>query len=219
MLITEKRPSGTTYPQLKQVPTNTYADFLNFFRDGHTVDDNLAGPATQATLQYKMLETATASGHLAKSKNRVNPDEFLLDIFLTEAGSELIQTYFDRKFCEMAVAEAKKSIAEDDGELHPCVGSVVVKGGEVLATGYRGETGEGRHAEFCALKKINNDVNNVDLSGCTIYTTFGALFIKKIAQNRLRDSPDQRQSLPSGVRDGRQRRVGVRTCFAPRSEY
>jgi hypothetical protein len=79
MLITEKRPPGTTYPQLKQVPTNAYADFLNFFRDGHTVDDNLAGPATQATLQYKMLETAIASGHLAKSKNKVNPDEFLLD--------------------------------------------------------------------------------------------------------------------------------------------
>jgi pyrimidine deaminase RibD-like protein len=171
MLITEKRPPGTIYPQLKQVPTSTYADFLNFFRDRHTVDDNLAGPPTQATLQYKMLETAIASGHLAKSKNKVNPDEFLLDIFLTEAGSEFIQTYFDRKFCEMAVAEARKSVAEDDGELHPRVGAVVVKGGEVLATGYRGETGEGRHAEFCALKKINNNVNDVDLSGCTVYST------------------------------------------------
>jgi pyrimidine deaminase RibD-like protein len=37
--------------------------------------------------------------------------------------------------------------------------------------GYRGETGEGRHAEFCALKKINDDVDNVDLSSCTVYTT------------------------------------------------
>src|SRR5450755_4860949 len=36
---------------------------------------------------------------------------------------------------------------------------------------YRGETGDGRHAEFCALEKINDDVDNVDLSGCTVYTT------------------------------------------------
>jgi pyrimidine deaminase RibD-like protein len=51
------------------------------------------------------------------------------------------------------------------------------------------ETGEGRHAEsypqgfddgpnvrvrlsiFCALKKLNEDVDHVDLSGCTVYTT------------------------------------------------
>jgi pyrimidine deaminase RibD-like protein len=33
------------------------------------------------------------------------------------------------------------------------------------------ESGGGRHAEFCALKKINDDVDNVDLSGCTVYTT------------------------------------------------
>src|SRR5713101_5193158 len=50
-------------------------------------------------------------------------------------------------------------------------GAVVVRDGNVLATGYRGETGDGRHAEFCALKKINDDVDNVDLSGCTVYTT------------------------------------------------
>ena len=46
-----------------------------------------------------------------------------------------------------------------------------MKDGQILATGYRGETGEGRHAEFCALKKINDDVDHVDLSGCTVYTT------------------------------------------------
>jgi hypothetical protein len=46
-----------------------------------------------------------------------------------------------------------------------------VKDGKVLATGYRGETGEGRHAEFCALKSINDNVDNVDLRGCTVYTT------------------------------------------------
>lgn len=86
---------------------------------------------------------------------------------------------FDRKYCEMAVELARKSIAENDGEPHPYVGAVVVKfsafgsskDGEVLSTAYRGETGEGRHAEYCALRKINDDVDNVDLSGCTVYTT------------------------------------------------
>jgi pyrimidine deaminase RibD-like protein len=99
------------------------------------------------------------------------PDEFLADISLTEAGSERIQPFLDRKFCEMAVAEARKSIAEDDGESHPHVGAVVVKDGKILSTGYRGETGAGRHAELCAIKKINDDVDHVDLSGCTVYTT------------------------------------------------
>jgi len=66
---------------------------------------------------------------------------------------------------------AKKSIHENDGELHPYVGCVVVKDGKIISTGFRGETGEGRHAEFCALKKLNEDVDHVDLSSCTVYTT------------------------------------------------
>jgi pyrimidine deaminase RibD-like protein len=100
------------------------------------------------------------------------PYESLADIFLTASGSELIQTTVDRKFCEMAGQLSKKSIAENDGKLHPYVGVVVVKNGNVIATGFRGETGNGGdHGEFCALKKINADVDNVDLSGCTVYTT------------------------------------------------
>lgn len=77
----------------------------------------------------------------------------------------------DKQYCKMAVGLARKSIHENDGEPHPYVGAVVVKDGEVLATGYRGETGEGDHAEYCALRKINDDVDNADLSGCTVYTT------------------------------------------------
>ena len=171
MLILKKLPQGSIYPQITQAPITNYPDFLNFFRGGHTIDDNLGARTIQDTVQYTMFNTAIASGHLTKLKNMAIPDEFLADIFLTESGSELGQTVFDRKFCEIAVAEARKSIAEDDGELHPYVGAVVVRDGNVLATGYRGETGDGRHAEFCALKKINDDVDSVDLSGCTIYTT------------------------------------------------
>jgi pyrimidine deaminase RibD-like protein len=171
MLITKKRPQGSIYPQITQAPIGTYAEFLNFFRGGHTIDDNLGGGAIQNTMQYTMFSTAIASGHLTKLKNMAIPDDFLADIFLTEAGSEATLAVLDRKFCDMAVAEARKSIAENDGELHPYVGAVVVKDGNILATGYRGETGEGRHAEFCALKKINDDADHVNLSGCTVYTT------------------------------------------------
>jgi pyrimidine deaminase RibD-like protein len=168
MLITQKLP---IYPQITQAPITSYNDFLNFFRGGHTIDDNLDAHAIQDTMQFKMFETAIASGHLRKVKNKAIPDEFLADIFLTEAGLGTIQTDLDRKFCKIAIVEAKKSIAEDDGEPHPQVGAVIVKDGEILATGFRGETGGGRHAEYCALKKINDDVDHVDLSGCTVYTT------------------------------------------------
>jgi pyrimidine deaminase RibD-like protein len=172
MLILKKLPQGAIYPQLTQAPISTYADFLNFFRGGHTIDDNLGATVVAATLQAAMLNISVASGYLTKTRSMAIPNEFLADIFLTASGSELIQTAVDRKFCEMAVQLAKKSIAENDGKLHPYVGVVVVKDGNVIATGFRGETGKGGdHGEFCALKKINADVDNVDLSGCTVYTT------------------------------------------------
>jgi pyrimidine deaminase RibD-like protein len=171
MLIIKKLQQGLIYPQITQAPINTYPDFLNFFRGGHTIDDNLDGGVTQATMQYKMFQTAIASGHLTKSKNMAIPDEFLADIFLTETGADLVQPALDREFCALAVAEAQKSVSEADGELHPYVGAVVVKDGMVLSKAHRGETGEGRHAEFCALKKIDDDVDHVDLSDCTVYTT------------------------------------------------
>jgi len=43
MLILQKLPQGINYPQLMEAPISSYADFLNFFRGGHTIDDNLAG--------------------------------------------------------------------------------------------------------------------------------------------------------------------------------
>jgi hypothetical protein len=55
------------------------------------------------------------SEHLVVRGNPVR-DAFLVDIFLTDAGAELLQSGYDRKFCRMAVDEAKKSIAENDGE-------------------------------------------------------------------------------------------------------
>jgi pyrimidine deaminase RibD-like protein len=172
MLILKKLPQGAIYPQLTQAPTSTYADFLNFFRGGHTIDDNVDAGAVAATLQAAMLKVSISSGYLTKTRSVAIPDEFLADIFLTASGQELIQTAVDRKFCRMAADLAPKSIPENDGKPHPYVGVVVVKDENVIATGFRGETGKGGdHGEFCALKKVNADVDNVDLSGCTVYTT------------------------------------------------
>jgi len=168
MLIRAKPPAGRFYPQLIQFPED-YDDFLAAFRDGQTVDNNTyltTGDALQ-TCSYKV---AIRSKHLRTEGNPI-AGEYLLDIFLTDAGAERILVPHDRPFCEQAVELGKKSVAEKDGEPHPYVGAVIVKDGKVISTGYRGETGEGRHAEFCALKKLNDDVDNVDLSGCTVYTT------------------------------------------------
>ncbi len=89
MLIREKLPSGHIYPQITQAPIN-YFDFLNFFRDGQTIDDNLAAGAIASTLQANLLRAAISSGHLTKTKNMAIPDEFLADIVLTDEGAKQI---------------------------------------------------------------------------------------------------------------------------------
>jgi pyrimidine deaminase RibD-like protein len=166
MLIREKLPQGHIYPQITQTP-DTYAEFLDAFRGGHTIDDNVTAHSVAETLQAAMLKIAINSGHLTKARSKAAPNEFLADIFLTKAGAELIQTAVDRKFCELAIVEARKSIAEDDGRPHPYVGVVIVKDGKILATGFRGESGKGDHGEYCALKKVNE----ADVQGATVYTT------------------------------------------------
>ena len=82
------------------------------------------------------------------------------DALLQVAGAE-------RRFMQMAIEEARKSVREDD-RAHPKVGAVVVKDGVVLATAYRGELGEGEHAEFTALEK---KLPNETLAGATVYAT------------------------------------------------
>lgn len=174
MLIKQKMPQGSIYPQLTQAPITSYADFLNHFRGGHTIDDNLSSPAIQSTDQYAMFKTALTSGHLVKQGSPIyGQGDFVVDIFLTEKGEAAIpREDEDRKFCLMAVELAKRSIPEDK-EPHPFVGAVIVKNGHVIATGFRGETGKGGdHAEFCAIKTLApENPDRVDLSGCTLYTT------------------------------------------------
>lgn len=165
MLLRTPLPSGR-YPQITDASTN-YAEFLHFFRDGQTIDNNLdeATPISR-TIQANMLKSAVESGHLTKVKNMAIPYEFLLDITLTKSGEVFIQSTFDRTFCHAAITEARKSIAEDDRP-HPKVGVVIVKGGKILATGYRGESGKGDHGEYGALMKLTP----ADVQGATVYTT------------------------------------------------
>src|SRR6185312_1093487 len=185
MLIHEKLPPGSIYPQVTQFSTN-YLDFLAAFRGGQTIDNNLTATSIANTPQAQILNIAVATGHLVIKGNPIQ-GESLLDIFLTDEGAEQILTPQDKQFCKIAVELARKSVAENDGEPHPYVGAVVVKNGDVIATGYRGETGEGRHAEYCALRKINDDVDHVDLSGCTVYTTLEPCSFRKPGKTACAD--------------------------------
>jgi pyrimidine deaminase RibD-like protein len=73
----------------------------------------------------------------------------------------------DNRFARLAIDEARKSVAENDGRPHPMVGAVVVKNGQLLATAHRGEV-EGNHAEYMALEKRLADSA---VAGATVYTT------------------------------------------------
>jgi len=73
----------------------------------------------------------------------------------------------DRVYAELAIAEARKSKSEL-GKISPYVGAVAVRDGKLLGSAYRGELGEGDHAEYTLLeKKLKDEV----VAGATVYTT------------------------------------------------
>ncbi len=126
--------AGIGISQITQFPTD-HADFLAVFRGGQTIDNNLDAGAIKSTVPYMMFTTAITSGHLEKRGSPIQ-GEFLLDIFLTQKGKNHIREPQDRQFCEMAVELAKKSVAENDGELHPHVGAVIAKDGKACYLRY-----------------------------------------------------------------------------------
>lgn len=73
----------------------------------------------------------------------------------------------DRHFMELAVAEARKSLSENDRP-NPRVAAVAARGAELLGTAYRGEIAPGQHAEYTLLEK---KLGAVSLANATIYTT------------------------------------------------
>lgn len=70
-----------------------------------------------------------------------------------------------RTWMRLAVDLGKQSVSEND--LNPHVGAVVVKDGEVIGSGYRGQTGEGNHAEYGVLKGLAD----TDLTGALVFST------------------------------------------------
>ena len=72
----------------------------------------------------------------------------------------------------MALALAQAQLAWDRGEVP--VGAVVVKDGEVIATGFNGPIGAHdptAHAEIVALRAAADKLGNYRLPGCTLYVT------------------------------------------------
>ena len=66
-----------------------------------------------------------------------------------------------------AVELGKQSKSE--GGIKPAVGVVVARDGQVLGESFRGETGEGRHAEFGLIYRLTAE--GVDLDGASVYST------------------------------------------------
>jgi len=77
----------------------------------------------------------------------------------------------DNPFIEEAIRLAAKSEAEPQSSCpKPKVGAVLVKDGQRLGGAFRGDTGEGEHAEYGLLEKRLRD-DNVNVPGGTLYTT------------------------------------------------
>jgi len=76
----------------------------------------------------------------------------------------------DARYMGLALAEARK--AWQEGEVP--VGAVVVKDGEVIATGYNQPIGRHdptAHAEIMALRAAADKLGNYRLPGCELYVT------------------------------------------------
>jgi tRNA(adenine34) deaminase len=76
----------------------------------------------------------------------------------------------EARFMELALAEARR--AWDQGEVP--VGAVVVRDGEVIATGYNQPIGRHdptAHAEIVALRAAAETLGNYRLPGCELYVT------------------------------------------------
>ena len=68
---------------------------------------------------------------------------------------------------KMAVSQASLSRSEEDKRIHPKVGAIIARDGYILATGHRGESYVGAHAEESALLKLKAD----EAVGATVYST------------------------------------------------
>ncbi len=90
-------------------------------------------------------------------------------------------------FMRLAIEEAAKGGAEGNS----AVGSVIVRGGDIVAIGRNLVTSTNdptAHAETVALREAGAAQGDPDMTGCTLYTTFqpcplcsGALIVSGVA--------------------------------------
>jgi pyrimidine deaminase RibD-like protein len=109
----------------------------------------------------RIIERMAAKGMVdAVMETDARPTEKLLASYESEDAD-------DAKFARQALDQARKSVSEPDGKVHPKVGAVVVKNGKVLSQSHRGELPQ-NHAEFIALERKLPDEA---VAGATVYTT------------------------------------------------
>ena len=78
---------------------------------------------------------------------------------------------YKKEFMEIAVNEAKEGIVNGDGGPF---GAVVVKDGEVIASGHNrvlANNDSTCHGEIDAIRKAESRLGTYDLAGCELYTT------------------------------------------------
>ena len=81
-----------------------------------------------------------------------------------------VDSLHDEDFMRLALAAAKQ--ASDEGEVP--VGAVLVREGEVIATGFNRPIGQhdpSAHAEIAALRLGAKVLSNYRMPGCTLYVT------------------------------------------------
>lgn len=76
---------------------------------------------------------------------------------------------------QLAIDLEKLSTAEDDRS-HPKVGAVLLKDGKVIGQAYRGEMGDGDHAEYTLLERKLKDV---DVENSILFTTLEPCTVRK----------------------------------------
>ena len=112
----------------------------------------------------------------------------------------------DREMMELALEQARK--AEAEGEVP--VGAVIVRDGEILATGHNQPIGQNdptAHAEMQVLRKAARNVGNYRLTGATLYVTLepcpmciGAMVHARVAR-LVYAAPDPRTGSAGSVFD------------------
>jgi pyrimidine deaminase RibD-like protein len=130
--------------------------FLNFSCEFQTL--NLSNAVTFSEQILSQIETAMNFILDDKLRKMVDQkDESELATFQKE----------NLEIMKLVVEIGKKSISEE-GKLSPKVGAAIIKDGKLLGVAFRGQKGEGDHAEYTLFEKV---LKGQDVSGATIFTT------------------------------------------------